>query len=72
MEHVTDIDKKNYISKVYENSEATGITNTNEDNNIQSVDSAMFKTKEFYTDILGWPEEIWDFTNMEDGPSIRL
>ena len=64
-------DKKNYISKVYENSEATGITNTNEDNNIQKVDSTMFKTKEFYTATLGWSEEIWDFTNMEDGPSIR-
>ena len=65
------IDKKNYISKVYENSEATGITNTNEDNNIQSVDSNIFRTKEFYTETLGWSEEIWNFANMEDGPSIK-
>ena len=63
-------DKKNYISKVYENSEATGITNTNEDNNIQKVDSTMFKTKEFYTATLGWSEEIWDFANLEEGPKI--
>lgn len=65
-------DKKNYISKVYENNDATGITNTNEDNNIQKVNSTMFMTKEFYTNILGWSEEIWDFTNMEDGPSIII
>lgn len=65
------IDKKNYISKVYENSEATGITNTNEDNNIQKVDSTMFKTKEFYTATLGWSEEIWDLEDITNGPSIR-
>lgn len=65
------IDKKNYISKVYENSEATGITNTNEDSNIQSVDSAIFKTKEFYTVTLGWSEEIWNFSDMEDGPDLQ-
>lgn len=64
------IDKRDYITKVYENIEATGISNTNEDNNIQKVDSATFKTKTFYTETLGWSEEIWDFANLEEGPKI--
>lgn len=64
--------KKDYISNVYENSEATGISNTNEDNNIQAVDSSTFMTQAFYTNTLKWSGEIWDFTNIANGPSIKF
>lgn len=64
--------KKDYINNVYENSEATGISNTNEDNNIQAVDSSTFMTKAFYTETLKWSGEIWDFTNIANGPSIKF
>lgn len=65
------VEKKTYISNVYENSGATGITNTNEDNNIQKVDSSTFNLKEFYTETLDWSEDVWNFDDLKNGPSIR-
>lgn len=65
-------DKKDYINKVYENSEATGISNTVEDNNIGKVNKSTYITKTFYIETLSWSEEIWDLTSLENGPNIKF
>ncbi len=68
----TVLGKKDYISNVFENSQAKGISNTNEENNISSVESNEFEVKEFYINTLGWDEQIWDFSDMQNGPSIKI
>ena len=66
------IDKKDYINNVFENSGATGISNANADNNIKQVNDSTYMTKSFYTEILGWSEEIWDLNNIQKEPSIKF
>ena len=55
-------------SNVYELQGSNAMTNVTEDNKdrIHEADLALLCTPEFYTDTLGWSEEIWDFTGTAD------
>ncbi len=62
-------------SNVYElqgSDAATNITESNQDR-IHEVTQDQLRSKDFYVATLGWPEELWDFTNIENTgvPALR-
>lgn len=63
---ITGFDILGSRSNVYELSSSHALTNIKDTNSdrIKLVDQDTLKTKEFYTDSLGWSEQIWDFIDI--------
>lgn len=60
----------NHIN-VYENQNSTGKGNVGSGSNIKEASITTLQSKGFYTGTLGWTEDIWDFSDMINGPSIK-
>lgn len=68
---INDIAK--YLINVYEYNSSQGISNISDGNTIESVNEDTLKDVSFYTDTLGWSNDVWDFSNLDsgEGPQIK-
>lgn len=66
-------DIKNQLQNVYENTNATGLSNINQEGNIQGITLDTLKDPNFYISTLNWDSNIWDFTEVVNGglPKIK-
>ncbi|WP_294188685.1 ZmpA/ZmpB/ZmpC family metallo-endopeptidase [uncultured Clostridium sp.] len=63
----------NYLSNVYEKQGSiTGISNSELNTVIKLAKEEDLKNETFYTNILSWPTEVWNFSDLENGSGPRI
>ena len=63
-----------YSDKTINNSYSIlGMNNTSDLNNGEICTAAQLNSKEFYTETLGWSEDIWDFSELDvENSALKL
>ncbi len=63
---------ESYFTNVYEYEDSTGMNNSDVSNVIKKTTSENLKDMNFYTNVMGWNSEVWDFSNVTSGGSPML
>lgn len=62
-----------YLSNVYEDKNTSGKANSEVNTNILAVEKSQYNTKDFYVNVLKFPESVWDFSNIQNGlPTLKI